>query len=121
MNFLDLFKFFRPAPWEEGAAQYSCILKDEDKAKKETNEFVIKRKRKNIKLITVKNPGPLDPPYEPTEELIEHVKKDSQNSRKWEECLEMKVRKDKWYKHVEEVILLTLRSLSFAVASNLIF
>jgi len=61
-----------------------------------------KRRTKKIEPITVNNPGPLDPIFEPSEELVALIRADEKNSRRWDECLEKELRKYKWYKHVEE-------------------
>ena len=107
-EFVNTSEFFRPAPWEDGAPQYSLQILDEDKAKKEREEWATKRKRKKIEVKIPNNPGPLDPIFEPSKELLELIKADTRNEKKWQECLEEcskeKLREDKWYKHIEEVI-----------------
>ena len=103
-EFVNNSEFFRPAPWEDGAPRYSLQVLDEEKEKKEREEWAKKRRTKKIEPITVNNPGPLDPIFEPSEELVALIRADEKNSRRWDECLEKELRKDKWYKHVEEVI-----------------
>ena len=56
-------------------------------------------------MATPKNPGPIDPVFEPPEALRELIKKDEKHAETWDEILDKKVRKDEWYKFVEEVTL----------------
>ena len=100
-------QLFSPAPWEDGAPQYSCILDKEENAGKEMEKYAMKRKNQGIKLVTPKNPGPKDPIYEPSDDILDLIRKDAKNDKKWAEILEKKVRKDKWFENVEEVISFT--------------
>ena len=100
-------QLFSPAPWEDGAPQYSCILDKEENAAKEIEKYAMKRKKQGIKLVTPKNPGPTDPIYEPSDDILDLIRKDAKNDKKWAEILEKKVRKDKWFENVEEVISFT--------------
>ena len=100
-------QLFSPAPWEDGAPQYSCILDKEENAAKEMEKYAMKRKKQGIKLVTPKNPGPKDPIYEPSDDILDLIRKDAKNDKKWAEILEKKVRKDKWFENVEEVISFT--------------
>ena len=100
-------QLFSPAPWEDGAPQYSCILDKEENAAKEIEKYAMKRKKQGIKLVTPKNPGPTDPIYEPSDDILDLIRKDAKNDKKWAEILDKKVRKDKWFENVEEVISFT--------------
>ena len=86
-----------PAPWEEGAKKYSCIMKNEGnttiKSEKRNNDENSNNKSKKAKI---------DEQYELENELLELIKKDFKNEKQWNELIEFKARKDHWFEKVRE-------------------
>ena len=83
-----------PAPWEEGAKKYSCIMGNiTTKAKKRKNDENGNEKSNKAKI---------DEQYELENELLELIEKDVKNEQKWNELIEFKARKDQWFEKVQE-------------------
>ena len=94
-----------PAPWEENAKKYSCIMKEDDDAEansKSKRSVTQKAEDETDSSQAKKNKVTHDKAYEIEADILQLIDQDTANAKKWDELKTLKLRKDKWIEAVKE-------------------